>query len=199
MEKQILSYPIGEYQPAESISAGQKQEWINTLEHAPAKLKQAVRAMSDSQLDTPYREGGWTVRQVVHHLADSHMNGYTRFKLSLTENEPEIRPYDEKGWAALHDSKTAACGDALELLTILHRRWAALLRSMTGKPNSNGHTSILYLKRRLRWNKRSDYMSGTLNITSPILLSFPGGWAGICLRGCRLSEKRQNSRRYNRA
>ncbi|WHY39407.1 metal-dependent hydrolase [Bacillus velezensis] len=108
MEKQILSYPIGEYQPAELISAGQKQEWINTLEHAPAKLKQAVRAMSDS-----------------------HMNGYTRFKLSLTENEPEIRPYDEKGWAALHDSKTAACGDALELLTILHRRWAALLRSMT--------------------------------------------------------------------
>lgn len=98
MEQQILSYPIGEYQPAESISAGQKQEWINTLEHAPAKLKQAVRAMSDSQLDTPYREGGWTVRQVVHHLADSHMNGYTRFKLSLTENEPEIRPYDEKGW-----------------------------------------------------------------------------------------------------
>ncbi|WP_369546915.1 bacillithiol transferase BstA [Bacillus velezensis] len=131
MEKQTLSYPIGEYQPAESISAGQKQEWINALEHAPAKLKQAVRAMSDSQLDTPYREGGWTVRQVVHHLADSHMNGYTRFKLSLTENEPEIRPYDEKGWADLHDSKTAACGDALELLAILHRRWAALLRSMT--------------------------------------------------------------------
>lgn len=84
MEKQTLSYPIGEYQPAESISSGQKQEWINALEHAPAKLKQAVRAMSDSQLDTPYREGGWTVRQVVHHLADSHMNGYTRFKLSLT-------------------------------------------------------------------------------------------------------------------
>ena len=198
MEKQTLNYPIGEYQPAESISSGQKQEWINALEHAPAKLKQAVRAMSDSQLDTPYREGGWTVRQVVHHLADSHMNGYTRFKLSLTENEPEIRPYDEKGRADLHDSKTAACGDALELLTILHRRWAALLRSMTEAQFKRTYFHPVS-KETVTWNRRWGYMSGTLNITSPILLSFPGGWAGTCLRGCRLPEKRQNSRRHNRA
>ncbi|KXZ23536.1 metal-dependent hydrolase [Bacillus nakamurai] len=131
MKTENLKFPIGEYKPAEFISAEQRQEWINTLEHAPAKLEHAVIAMSDSQLDTPYRDGGWTVRQVVHHMADSHMNGYIRFKLSLTEEEPAIRPYDEKCWADLHDSKTADCGASIELLTILHKRWADLLRSMT--------------------------------------------------------------------
>lgn len=81
-----LSYPIGEYKPRESISKEQKDKWIQVLEEVPAKLKQAVEGMTDSQLDTPYRDGGWTVRQVIHHLADSHMNSYIRFKLSFTED-----------------------------------------------------------------------------------------------------------------
>lgn len=94
-----LSYSIGEYKPRESISKEQKDEWIQALEKVPAKLKLAVEGMTASQLDTPYRDGGWTVRQVVHHLADSHMNSYIRFKLSLTEETPAIRPYNEKAWS----------------------------------------------------------------------------------------------------
>lgn len=99
MNKDNLSYPIGEYEPKEYISDEQKTEWIKALEEAPALLQNAIGGLTDNQLDTPYRPGGWTVRQVVHHLADSHMNSYIRFKLSLTEETPAIRPYDEKGWA----------------------------------------------------------------------------------------------------
>lgn len=94
---------------------GAKDKWIQVLEEVPAKLKQAVEVMTDSQLDTPYRDGGWTVRQVVHHLADSHMNSYIRFKLSLTEETPAIRPYDEKAWSELKDSKTADPSGSLAL------------------------------------------------------------------------------------
>ncbi|MGH2324981.1 bacillithiol transferase BstA, partial [Streptococcus uberis] len=103
-----------------SISKEQKDEWIQALEKVPAKLKQAVEGMTDSQLDTPYRDGGWTVRQVVHHLADSHMNSYIRFKLSLTEETPAIRPYNEKAWSELKDSKTADPSGSLALLQALH-------------------------------------------------------------------------------
>ncbi|MCY8935154.1 bacillithiol transferase BstA [Bacillus atrophaeus] len=131
MNKDNLSYPIGEYEPKEYISDEQKTEWIKALEEAPALLQNAIGGLTDNQLDTPYRTGGWTVRQVVHHLADSHMNSYIRFKLSLTEETPAIRPYDEKGWAALADSKTADPSGSLSLLKALHGRWTALLRSMT--------------------------------------------------------------------
>lgn len=126
-----LSYPIGVYKPRESISKEQKDEWIQALEKVPAKLMQVVEGMTDSQLDTPYRDGGWTVRQVVHHLADSHMNSYIRFKLSLTEETPAIRPYDEKAWSELEDSKTAEPSGSLALLQELHGRWTALLRTLT--------------------------------------------------------------------
>ncbi|AWM16188.1 bacillithiol transferase BstA [Bacillus inaquosorum] len=133
-----LSYPIGEYQPRESVSKEQKDEWIQALEKVPAKLKKAVEGMTESQLDTPYRDGGWTVRQVIHHLADSHMNSYIRFKLSLTEETPAIRPYDEKAWSELKDSKTADPSGSLALLQELHGRWTALLRTLTDQQFQRG-------------------------------------------------------------
>ena len=94
-------------------------------------MRNAVAGLNDGQLDTPYREGGWTLRQVVHHVADSHMNSYIRFRLALTEDEPTIKPYDEAVWANLIDAKTAPVAPSLSLLEGLHHRWAVLLRSLS--------------------------------------------------------------------
>ncbi len=102
---------------------------IETLRALPQALRSAVAGLSDAQLDTPYREGGWTVRQVVHHLADSHGNSFFRFKLALTEEWPTIKPYDEAAWANLADSRTLAIEPALTMLSGLHERWVALLES----------------------------------------------------------------------
>ena len=103
---------------------------LSEIEQAPSNLRAAVRGLSDGQLDTPYREGGWTVRQVVHHLPDSHMNSYIRFKLALTEDDPAIKPYMEDRWADLPDSKQAAIDVSLALLDALHQRWLMVLRNM---------------------------------------------------------------------
>jgi uncharacterized damage-inducible protein DinB len=103
---------------------------INTLRQLPSRLRDAVKDLDDSQLDAPYREGGWTVRQLVHHIADSHMNSYVRFKLALTEDCPTIKPYDEAAWAELADSKQPI-EPSLDLIGALHARWVALLEAMT--------------------------------------------------------------------
>ncbi|WP_276357988.1 YfiT family bacillithiol transferase [Cohnella caldifontis] len=124
-------YPIGKFQHQGEISAEQREEWIRQVEEAPQRLEAALRGLTEEQLDTPYREGGWTVRQVAHHLPDSHMNCFMRFKLALTEDEPAIKPYDENAWAMLADSKNAPVGLAVDLLRSLHQRWAFLLRSMS--------------------------------------------------------------------
>ena len=124
-------YPIGKFSFTGPPSAEQKKEWIDEIEQAPARLRAAVQGLSDPQLDTPYREGGWTVRQVVHHVPDSHLNAYVRFKLALTEDEPMIRPYLEKLWSELPEAKTAAPGVSLALLESLHRRWVMMLRAIT--------------------------------------------------------------------
>ncbi|PZD97687.1 putative metal-dependent hydrolase [Paenibacillus sambharensis] len=126
-----LKYPIGQYSHEGEITQEQLEVWLQQLEELPGKLREAVAGLEDWQLDTPYREGGWTIRQVVHHLADSHMNSFTRFKLAITENGPTIRPYDEKKWAELVDSRTAPIEWSLDWLDILHRRWCMLLRSLT--------------------------------------------------------------------
>jgi hypothetical protein len=124
-----LRYPIGKYQPPDKISPEQRAEWINILGALPEKLKQAVSHLTETQLDTPYRPGGWTVRQVVHHLPDSHLNSYIRFRLALTENAPTIKPYDEAKWAELPDARTGPIGPSLLILEGLHGRWTALLRT----------------------------------------------------------------------
>jgi len=125
-----LRYPIGEYESPDNIPASQRQGWISDIEELPAQLRGAVSDLDDRQLDTRYRPEGWTLRQVVHHLPDSHMNSYIRFKLALTEENPTIRPYFEDRWGELPDSTTAHPEVSLALLEALHRRWVILLRSL---------------------------------------------------------------------
>ena len=125
-----LRYPIGPFEFNGGITAGQRRLLIEQIEEAPARLRAAVEDLSPEQMNTPYRPGGWTVRQVVHHVPDSHLNSYIRFKLALTEEEPTIKPYDEARWAELADSQ-APPEVSLALLEFLHRRWVPLLRSLT--------------------------------------------------------------------
>ncbi|MDE3128267.1 MAG: putative metal-dependent hydrolase, partial [Gemmatimonadota bacterium] len=109
----------------------ERAAFIETVAGTPAALREAVHGLDDTQLDTPYRPDGWTVRQLVHHLPDSHLNSYVRFKLALTEQEPTIKPYDEKGWAELPDGRSPLVAESLALLDALHARWVYLLRAMT--------------------------------------------------------------------
>ena len=125
-----LRYPIGQFVAQSSVTDAQRRALIDGIAEAPAKLRAAVSALSPDQLDTPYRPAGWTVRQVVHHLADSHMNSYVRFKLALTEERPTVKPYDEKRWAELEDARTAPPEVSLGLLEPVHRRWVLLMRSL---------------------------------------------------------------------
>lgn len=126
-----LRYPVGKFAFTEEVTDDKRQEWINEIAAAPAKLRAALAGLTAAQFDTPYREGGWTIRQVVHHLADSHLNGYTRIKLALTETDPTVKPIQEGLWAELPDARTARVETSLELLTALHERWAMTLRHMS--------------------------------------------------------------------
>ncbi|WP_264191656.1 YfiT family bacillithiol transferase [Metabacillus litoralis] len=126
-----LQYPIGEFVVPKQISKEDINQWINDIEQMPGQLTKALDALSESLIDTSYRPGGWTARQIVHHLADSHMNSYIRFKLALTEDKPTIKPYDEKIWAELPDSTLQPVEFSLDLLHSLHKRWSYLLRSMS--------------------------------------------------------------------
>ena len=122
-------YPVGRFTPPATITAGDRTDAIATLAELPEQLRNAVDGLSFAQLSTPYREGGWTLRQVVHHVADSHMNAYIRVKLALTEDWPTIKPYDEAAWAKLHDV-AAPVEWSLELVESLHARWVMLLQSL---------------------------------------------------------------------
>jgi hypothetical protein len=125
-----LRYPIGKFHYDGPTNDEQKHQFIDDIARTPENLKSAINGLSPVQLDTPYRPGGWTVRQVVHHLPDSHMNSYVRFKLALTEDEPTIKPYAEDRWAELADTKATPTEISLTLLESLHLRWVALLRSL---------------------------------------------------------------------
>lgn len=122
-------YPIGKFQPPAEYTSATRQAAIAQIYEMPIRLRAAVEGLTDQQLDTPYREGGWTVRQVVHHLADSHMNAYIRFKLAITEDEPMIKPYNEKRWAECADSLNADVEVSLVLIRSLHQRWTMFLKS----------------------------------------------------------------------
>jgi len=126
-----LKYPVGRYQPPATISASQRVAWIEQMAQLPTNLLKAVAGLNDAQLDTPYRPGGWTVRQVVHHFPDSHLNSYTRFRLALTEDSPLIKPYEEGLWAQLPDARTAPIAPSLTLLEGLHARFVLLLNSLS--------------------------------------------------------------------
>ncbi len=125
-----LRYPIGKFQVTEHSTEEQRRKRIASIAEAPKRFRAAVAGLSDAQLETPYREGGWTVPQVIHHVADSHMNAYIRTKWALTESEPTIKPYDEKSWAELEDAKRAPLEPSLVLLDSLHDRWTRFLRSL---------------------------------------------------------------------
>ncbi|MDR2122325.1 MAG: bacillithiol transferase BstA [Flavobacteriaceae bacterium] len=131
MELEKLKYPIGKFEPPQNISKQDLTNWIHELEILPEKLTQEVQHLSDEQLDTPYRSEGWTIRQVVHHLADSHMNVHIRTKLALTEEKPIVKPYFETLWAELADSKNHPIEPSLKILEGVHRRLSALLKSLS--------------------------------------------------------------------
>ncbi len=126
-----LRYPIGPFQRPDRLSEAERASRVDEIASLPAALRAAVAGLEDAQLDSPYRPGGWTVRQVVHHLADSHLNAYVRLRLALTEDVPEIRTYREERWAELLDARSAPLCLSLDLVDGLHARWVMLLRSLT--------------------------------------------------------------------
>jgi uncharacterized damage-inducible protein DinB len=126
-----LRYPIGPFAYHGDMTEARRAACVARIAAAPAALRAAVAGLSDAQLDTPYRAGGWTLRQVVHHVPDSHMNAYTRFRLTLTEDQPTIKTYDEARWAELPDARTLPVEVSLALLEALHIRWTALLQTLT--------------------------------------------------------------------
>lgn len=126
-----LRYPIGKFDRNINVTKEMRSDFINTIEALPTLLRKEVENLSEQQLDTPYRDGGWTVRQVVHHLPDSHLNAYVRFKLALTEDNPQIKTYEEHLWAELKDTFETPIELSLTLLDLLHKRWVILLYSLT--------------------------------------------------------------------
>jgi uncharacterized damage-inducible protein DinB len=123
-------FPIGDFQMPAQVTPAQRQQAIEEIASTPAKMRAAVKGLSDAQLDTPYRDGGWTVRQVVHHVPDSHLNAYVRLKLALTEEKPTIKPYDQEAWSKLADSKSTPIETSLTLLSTVHDRWDRIWRSL---------------------------------------------------------------------
>lgn len=123
-------YPIGEFKAKPNLTEAQVKEAIDGVRHAPRWLRASIEGLTPAQIDAPYRPEGWTIRQLVHHVADSHLNGYIRFKFALTETEPLVKPYDEKLWAELDDAKHLDPEISLQLLDSLHLRWATMLDSL---------------------------------------------------------------------
>jgi hypothetical protein len=126
-----LSYPIGKFNPQAPVAPQSIPSLIQDIAAAPELFRSAVRGLNDAQLDTPYRPGGWTVRQTVHHVGDSHMNSFIRFRLALTEYEPTIRPYDQALWAELPDMRVVPVEVSLQLIESLHTRWVAMLKALS--------------------------------------------------------------------
>ena len=158
---QDFQYPVGRFDAAAEVPHAARAALIESIRTTPARLHAAVRGLDDRQLDTPYRDGGWTVRQVVHHVADSHLNAYTRFRLAMTENEPTIRPYNEKLWADLDDAAHAPVDISLALLDALHVRLDLLLRTLAPTDYDrklhhpdNGPMTVGTLLRMYEWHGR---------------------------------------------
>ncbi len=157
-----LSYPIGKFNPPDQIREEDITNWIYIIETLPLKMREAVNGLTSSQLDAQYRDGGWTLRQVVHHVADSHMNAYIRFKLALTEENPSIKPYLEEKWAELPEAKHGQIEISLRILEALHSRWASVLSNMYSSdwkrtyyhPENKKVTSLEYALGLYAWHSR---------------------------------------------
>ena len=152
-------YPIGKYEP-QPFSQQQKQQWLKDLQYLPADLEMAVQQLDAQQLNTPYREGGWTVKQVVHHVADSHMNALVRFKLGLTEDNPTIKPYDEAAWARLDDVDAVPINVSLTLLHAVHIRLVKTIENISDEqwnrtlfhPEHQQQMTLWYLLGNYAWH-----------------------------------------------
>lgn len=164
-----LRYPIGQYEP-KPLSQSVKEEWLADIRFLPQAIEHAINNLNEAQLHTPYRDGGWTLNQVVHHVADSHMNAYCRFKLGFTEDRPTIRPYDEKAWAETQDVKDLPINISITLLHALHQRWHHFLQSLTDgdynrtvfHPEHKKEFTLWYLLGMYAWHGRHH----TAHITS---------------------------------
>lgn len=129
-EMEELRYPVGRFSRRDDVTTDQRVSLIDEIAALPAGMRNAVAGLSDTQLDTPYRPEGWTVRQLIHHVADSHVNAYVRFKLALTEDRPTIKPYDQAAWAELPDARSEPVEISLDILDSVHHRWTILLRTL---------------------------------------------------------------------
>lgn len=154
-------YPVGKPTFDQDVTPGKRTAWIRQIAELPGALAAAADGMSDAQIGTPYRPGGWTVREVIHHVADSHLNAYTRFKLALTEDNPTIKPYDEGAWARLADTGQTSIAVSLRLLDALHTRWVAVLEAMKAEDFSrplvhpvNGPMTLDRLLQLYAWHGR---------------------------------------------
>ena len=147
-----LRYPIGRFKAPAAITAEQLETATNEIAALPANMRTAITGLNSEQLGTPYRDGGWTVSQTVHHVADSHINSYIRFRLALTEEQPAIKTYDEKAWAELPDARTADVHVSLALIEALHHRWVLLLRSMSPADFKRSFIHPEHGVRLLDWN-----------------------------------------------
>ncbi|MEO5892568.1 MAG: YfiT family bacillithiol transferase [Ferruginibacter sp.] len=164
-----LRYPIGKYTP-QPFSESQLQDWLIDITFLPQHLENAILNLDESQLNTPYRPHGWTVKQLVHHVADSHMNAYIRFKLGLTEDNPTIKPYDEGAWAKLIDTQNLPINISLTLLHALHLRWVEVLKAISVEewnrpvfhPEQKKEMTLWYLLGSYSWHSRHH----TAHITS---------------------------------
>ena len=180
-----LRYPVGAFAaPPGALSAAQRSAYIDVIERAPAALRAAVRGLGPEQLDTPYRPGGWTVRQVSHHVPDSHLNAYVRFCLALTEDEPTIKPYAEDRWAELKLSRTAPVEMSLDLLDLVHRRMVLVLREITPTGVDAPLAAPRARSRRPRLDARHVRV-GTAVITWATSPRCASAWAGLDRSGRR--------------
>ncbi len=161
MDNFDLRYPLGKYEP-QPFSEAQREAWLTDIRFLPNTLEAAISGLDEYQLDTPYREGGWTVRQLVHHVADSHMNAYIRFKLGLTEDNPTIKPYEEALWAEMADTKAVPVNISITLLYTLHTRLSSILDAVTGEqfnrtvvhPEHNKQMTLWFLLGMYAWHGR---------------------------------------------
>jgi hypothetical protein len=156
-----LRYPIGRFDPKQALPPGGRSELISSLANTPDHMRRAVSGLTEAQIATPYREGGWTVRQLVHHVPDSHLNAYIRMKWGLTEASPAIKTYDEKAWSELPDARTAPVEVSLELLAAVHRRWDIVLNAMSDQDFARtirhpewGEISLTTLLQLYEWHGR---------------------------------------------
>ncbi len=155
-------YPIGQYEP-QPFSVQQKEAWLLDIYFLPQAIERAIENLDEAQLQTPYREGGWTLVQLIHHVADSHMNAYTRFKLGITENNPTIKPYDEQAWALLPDVQTVPINVSITLLHAVHTRWYAAIKDLTNEqwlertvvhPEHNKQMTLWHLLGMYAWHSK---------------------------------------------